>query len=454
MWKKGGKIMKTFNQKQSFLTTGILSFQHVLAMFGATVLVPFITGLNPSIALMGAGVGTLIFHLITGGKVPVFLGSSFAFIAGILAVKESFGLAYATGSFLAVGAVYVLMAIIVYFIGSDFIRKIFPPIVTGPIIIVIGLILAPTAVDMAAGVNSPHISTSTSWTVAVITIMTIALTGIIAKGFFKMIPIIVGISVGYITSMIVGIVDFTSVINAPWIYSFQDFREMMIAPQFSLDAMKIIVPIALVTMIEHIGDITTNGAVVGKDFFKSPGLHRTLMGDGIATAFAGLIGAPANTTYGENTGVLAVTKNYNPTILRWAAVIAICLSLIGKFGALIQTIPEPVMGGVSFVLFGMIASIGVRTLIENKPDLSDLRNSIVVFTILIIGIVSIKESNPAAIQLTGQATLSGLSLAAMVGVTLNGIINIIFPYFMKEKIVAKEQESKTKNMQFAIEKSK
>jgi len=454
VWQKEEEIQ--MEKQHSLLTAGILSFQHVLAMFGATVLVPFITGLNPSIALLGAGVGTLLFHAVTGGKVPVFLGSSFAFIAGILIVKENFGLAYATGSFLVVGALYLLMAAVVYFIGPDKVKKVFPPIVTGPIIIVIGLILAPVAVDMAAAVNVPEIGTRTAWTVAIITILAIAITGIIAKGFFKMIPIIVGISVGYIASIALNIVDFTSVLAAPLFYSPSAFKGMMLFPQFSFDAMKIIVPIALVTMIEHIGDITTNGAVVGKDFFKSPGLHRTLMGDGIATAFAGLIGAPANTTYGENTGVLAVTKNYNPAILRGAAVVAILLSFIGKFGALVQTIPVPVMGGVSFVLFGMIASIGVRTLVDAKPDLADLRNSIVVFTILIIGIVSIKgEANPAIVPLTEHASLSGLSLAAIVGVSLNAVINIILPHFIpngSEKAATKENT--TKSMKIALEKAK
>ncbi|KJS23289.1 MAG: uracil transporter [Clostridiaceae bacterium BRH_c20a] len=433
-------------KQHSFLSAGILSFQHVLAMFGATVLVPFITGLNPSIALLGAGVGTLLFHAITGGKVPVFLGSSFAFIAGILVVKENFGLAYATGSFLVVGALYLLMALVVYLIGPEKVKKIFPSIVTGPIIIVIGLILAPVAVDMA----------SANWTIAIVTIVAIALTGIIAKGFVRMIPIIVGISVGYIASIAMGIVDFSPVVQAPIFYGPSEFKGMMLLPQFSFDAMKIIVPIALVTMIEHIGDITTNGAVVGKDFFKSPGLHRTLMGDGIATAFAGLIGAPANTTYGENTGVLAVTKNYNPAILRGAAIVAILLSFIGKFGALVQTIPVPVMGGVSFVLFGMIASIGVRTLVDAKPDLSDLRNSIVVFTILIIGIVSIKgEANPAIISFAEHASLSGLSLAAIIGVSLNAVINIIIPHFIPgEKEEAAAKENTAKRMKVALEKSK
>lgn len=395
-----------------------LSLQHVLAMFGATVLVPFITGLNPSIALLGAGVGTLIFHLVTGGQVPVFLGSSFAFISGILVVKENFGLEYATGSFIGVGVVYMLLSLLIYFVGVNNVRRLFPAVVTGPIIIVIGLILAPTAVDMA----------SDNWTIAIITIMAIALTGIIARGFLKMTPILFGIIIGYLAAWLMGAVDFTAVAQAD-VFALPPF----IKPAFSADAMKIIVPIALVTMIEHIGDITTNGAVVGKDFFRNPGLHRTVLGDGIATAFAGLIGAPANTTYGENTGVLAITKNYNPAILRGAAVIAIILSFIGKFGALIQSIPASVMGGVSFVLFGMIASIGVRTMVDSKIDLSNLRNSIVVFTILIVGIVSLQgDANKLVVPLTGMASLSGLSLAAIIGVTLNAFLNIIIPVFIKE----------------------
>ncbi len=396
----------------------VLSFQHVLAMFGATVLVPFITGLNPSIALLGAGVGTLLFHLVTGGQVPVFLGSSFAFIPGIMIVKETFGIEYATGSFLAVGAVYFLMSLTVYFVGIDNVRKLFPAVVTGPIIIVIGLILAPVAVDMS----------SANWTVAIITILGVALTGILARGFLRMIPILMGIVIGYIAAAIMGNVDISGMQEAN-IFAMPEFT----APAFSAEAMLIIIPIALVTLIEHIGDITTNGAVVEKDFMKKPGLHRTLLGDGLATAFAGLIGAPANTTYGENTGVLAVTKNYSPMILRGAAVIAILLSFIGKFGALIQSIPMAVMGGVSFVLFGMIASIGIRTMVETRLDLSDLRNSIVVFTVLIVGIAYIQgDANLLVIPLPGPASLSGLSLAAVVGVTLNAVFNILIPYVMKK----------------------
>ncbi|MGF7184121.1 uracil permease [Desulfitispora alkaliphila] len=396
------------------LTTAMpLAFQHVFAMFGATVLVPFITGLNPSVALFTAGLGTLIFHLVTKGQVPVFLGSSFAFIAGILAVKEMFGLPYATGSIIAVGVVYIIMAGIVALVGVNRVKQFFPPIVTGPIIIIIGLILSPVAIDMA----------STHWIVALITMFAVILTGMLAKGFLKLIPLLVGIGVGYLASIYYNLVDFTPIIEAS-LFATPDFM----APKFSADALKIIVPIALVTMIEHIGDITTNGAVVGKDFFRKPGLHRTLLGDGLATIVGGAAGGPANTTYGENTGVLALTKNYSPTIIRIAAVIAICFSFIGKLGAFIMTIPEPVMGGISFILFGMIASVGIKTLVDAAPDLSNLRNSSVVFVILIIGIASLQgEGNIVVVPLTEFATLEGLSLAAITGVLLNAVYEFILP---------------------------
>ncbi len=392
----------------------ILSFQHVLAMFGATVLVPLITGLDPAVALLCAGLGTLSFHLLTKQKVPVYLGSSFAFIPGILVVKELFGLSYATGSMIAVGVVYMLMSLLVFIIGIERVKKAFPPIVTGPIIIVIGLILAPVAVQMA----------SENWGIAIITMLSVAITGIYTRGFMKFLPILVGIIVGYVTAIIFGFVDFTPIKEA----SLVGMPNVMM-PKFSIDAMSIIVPIALVTVIEHIGDIASIGAVVDKNYFKDPGLHRTLLGDGIATALAGVLGGPANTTYGENIGVLAITKNYNPRIIQGAALIAILLSFIGKFGALLSTVPTAVLGGVSFILFGMIASIGINTLISSKPDLTNMRNSIVVFVILIIGIASIagEDNNPAVIHLTEYASLSGLSLAAIAGIIINGALELIKP---------------------------
>ena len=405
----------------------VLALQHVFAMFGATVLVPFLTGLNPSVALFTAGLGTLIFHMITGRKVPVFLGSSFAFISVIIIVRDTFGLEYATGSMVAVGIVYLVMAALVRLVGVDKIRRFFPPIVTGPIIIIIGLILAPVAIDMAAG----------NWPVAIITIAAVILTSLLGKGFMKMIPILVGIGAGYGASLAMGIVSFEA-IQAASVLSLPPFM----APRFSAAAMGIIVPVAVVTIMEHIGDITTNGAVVGKDFFKDPGLHRTLVGDGIATALAGFLGGPANTTYGENTGVLAITKNYNPAIIQGAALIAVALSFFGKLGAFIQTIPTPVMGGISFVLFGMIASIGVKTLMDSQADLSDIRNSSVVFVTLILGIASLKgDENKAIIQLSEYASLSGLSLAAVAGIALNLILEVLSPSKTKaveEKAVTSE----------------
>jgi uracil permease len=401
------------DQSSSPLKNFTLSFQHVFAMFGATVLVPFLTGLNPSVALFTAGIGTLIFHFITGRKVPVFLGSSFAFIPVIQLVAKNYGLPYATGALVAVGGVYVLMAILVMVMGADKLQRFFPPIVTGPIIIVIGLILAPVAIDMA----------SANWTIALVTMAAVVLTSMIGRGFVKMIPILVGIGVGYAMSLAMGAVDFTAMIEAEF-FAIPAF----IRPVFSAQAMMIMAPVAIVTLMEHIGDITTNGAVVGQDFIRDPGLQRTMLGDGIATAVAGLLGGPANTTYGENTGVLAITKNYNPALLRGAAVIAIALSFLGKLGAFIQTIPLAVMGGISFILFGMIASIGVKTLVDSKPDLADIRYSSVVFSILILGIASIKgEGNQAVIRLSEYASLSGLSLAAVVGIALNAVFEFIAP---------------------------
>ncbi|MBZ4687039.1 MAG: uracil permease [Clostridia bacterium] len=399
----------------------VLSFQHVLAMFGATVLVPLITGIDPATALLCAGLGTLAFHLITKQKVPAYLGSSFAFIPGILAVKELFGLPYATGAMIAVGGVYVVMALIVSVIGIDRVKKLFPPIVTGPIIIVIGLILAPVAIQMA----SEH------WTVAIITMLAVAFTGIYARGFLKFLPILFGIIIGYISAVFFGLVDFTPVKEAAWFG-----LPTLMMPQFNFDALSIIVPIALVTMIEHIGDIASLSGVTNKNYFNEPGLNRTLLGDGIATALAGALGGPANTTYGENIGVLAITKNFNPRIIQGAALIAIAMSLIGKFGALLSTIPTAVLGGVSFILFGMIASVGIKTLVDSKPDLTNMRNSVVVFVILIIGIASIagEKNNPAVIQLTEYASLSGLSLAALVGIILNAALEIFQPQWASRAV--------------------
>lgn len=360
--------MNNTTQHNSIGKLIILGFQHVLAMFGATVLVPILTGLPISIALFAAGVGTLAFHFITKRKVPVFLGSSFAFIGGIIAVKELTGdIAYATGGIMAAGAMYLVLALLVYIFGADKIRSFFPPVVTGPIIITIGLGLAPVAVNSINAVAEGG-ALWVNWVIAVSVLATMMITSVFAKGFFKMVPILFGIAVGFIVSLIFNsagypVVDFSTVQKAAW-FALPEF--MM--PKFSWQAIAVIAPIAIVTFVEHIGDITANGAVVGENFFDDPGLHRTLIGDGIATMFAGFIGGPANTTYGENTGVLAATKNYDPRSLRIAACFAILLSFFGKFTGLLSSLPGPVMGGISIILFGMIASVGLRALVEGNVD--------------------------------------------------------------------------------------
>lgn len=401
----------------------ILGIQHVIAMFGATVLVPMLTGLNPAVALFTAGIGTLLFHLVTKGQVPVFLGSSFAFISVIGIVSSTYGdLRYAQGGIVVAGLLYLVLSLLVKLFGVDKIKSFFPPIVTGPMIIVIGLILSPVAIEMA----------SSNWMVAAIVVVTVIITSIFGKGFFKIIPILMGVSIGYIVSLALGIVDLTPVVNASLI-SIPDFT----LPKFNLGAIAIIAPIVLAVFMEHIGDITTNGAVVGKDFIKNPGLHRTLLGDGLATIFAGLLGGPANTTYGENTSVLAVTKVYDPSVLRFAAVIAVGLSFIGKIGAILQTIPVPVMGGVSLILFGMISSVGIRTITNAEVDFSSNRNLIIASLILVAGIgtefIKLKqglftaEGVPAftgtiGIHITDNIQIVGLSLAALIGIIANKII--------------------------------
>ncbi len=379
----------------------VLGLQHVAAMFGATVLVPIQTGLNPSVALLTAGLGTLLFHLVTKGRVPVFLGSSFAFIAAIQLVGQTEGLEYAAGGIVAAGLVYLVLSGLIYLFGVDRIRSFFPPIVAGPMIMVIGLTLAPVAVDMA----------SSHWLVALITLLTVVLVSVYARGFLKLLPIICGLLVGFAASAAFGLVDWAAVAQASWVAV-----PPVTAPKFSLSAILAIAPLALVTMVEHIGDITTNGAVIGKDLIRDPGLHRTLMGDGLATALAGLLGGPANTTYSENTGVLAVTRVYDPGILRIAAVVAIALSFVGKLGALLQAIPTPVMGGISIVLFGMITSIGIRQVVDARVDLTNGRNLVIAAVVLVLGI------GGAALPLPGGLQLSGMALAALAGVVLNKLL--------------------------------
>lgn len=384
----------------------LLALQHLLAMFGATVLVPMLTGLNVSVALVSAGVGTLIFHLCTKKKVPVFLGSSFAFIPVIIAVREAYGdLGYAQGGIIAAGFIYVLVSLIVSKVGVEKIKEFFPPQVIGPMIVVIGANLIPVAFGMA----------KENYLLSVVTLGTALAITLFAKGFFKQMSIITGVFVGYALALYLGAVD-TSIVGSAALLRVPDFT----LPKFSFGAVAVITPVVLAVFMEHIGDVTTNGMVVGKNFLEDPGLHRTLLGDGLATLFAGLIGGPANTTYGENTGVLALTKNYDPAILRITALLAIVLGFIGKVGGFLRTIPTAVMGGISLMLFSMIALIGVKT-IRNAKTRLNVKNLLVIATVLFIGLSGHMKLQ-IGIPITENVSLSGLSLAAIAGVALNQLI--------------------------------
>lgn len=391
----------------------ILALQHLIAMFGATVLVPILTGLDPSMALFSAGCGTLIFHLVTQGKVPAFLGSSFAFIPVILQVKELYNgdLAYAQGGMLIAGLIYVAMSFVVKKIGVEKIQKYLAPQVVGPMIIVIGLNLIPTAIGMA----------SQSFIIAGITLGTALLIKYGTKGFIKQLSILIAVTVGYIAAARAGLVDFDVIRNSE-IIKLPPFR----LPKFDIGAIAIITPVVLAVFMEHLGDVTTNGQVVGKNFVEDPGLHRTLLGDGLATTFASLVGGPANTTYGENTGVLALTQNYDPSLLRLAAVFAIILSFVSKLGTVLTTIPNAVMGGISLMLFSMIAFVGFQTLRDSEIDFN-IKNIAVIATILILGLgsdfIGSKLGITIGIPITETVSISGLSFAALVGIVLNAVLN-------------------------------
>ncbi|WP_455538465.1 uracil-xanthine permease family protein [Terrisporobacter sp.] len=391
----------------------ILSIQHLLAMFGATVLVPLLTGFDPSVAIFCAGVGTLIFHKCTDLKVPVFLGSSFAFISVINQVKDAFNgdLSYAQGGIIVAGLIYVLMSMIVKVVGPEKVKKYFPPQVTGAMIIVIGLNLLPTAVDMAMN----------NVVVAIITLVMAVSMNKFGKGSIRQFSVIIAIFIGIIVSVFVSIADFSEVSKAS-LFAIPKFS----SPKFSIEAVVIIAPVVLAVFMEHVGDITTNGAVVGKNFLEDPGLHKTLLGDGLATLFAGFMGGPANTTYGENTALLAITKNYDPKLLRLTAVFAIVISCVGKFGTFLQSIPTAVMGGISIYLFLMITFIGIKTISDSKCY-KESSNLSVMIIILVIGLTTCYVKHftgmEIGIPIASNAKLTGLSLAALVGIIINRIIN-------------------------------
>lgn len=389
----------------------ILGIQHTFTMFGATILVPIITGLDISVALFMAGVCTLIFHFLTKKEIPVFLGSSFAFIAPIAAVVDivssrggTDGLAYARGGIVVAGLVYVVVAALIYVFGVKKIVEFFPPIVTGPIIMVIGLKLAPTAIDMASG----------NWMLAIVSFLAVVAVAIYAKGFFKVIPVIIGLLVGYIVALLTNNVDFALITSAKWV-GLPPFQ----MAKFDFQTIMVIAPVAVATMVEHIGDVVAIGATVENDFLEEPGLHRTMLGDGLMTALSAMVGGPANTTYSENTGVLALTKVWDPLIMRIAAVFAILLGVVPKLAGIISSIPTAVVGGISIVLFGMIASVGARTLVEERVDFKSSRNLIIGAVIFVLGLGgAVLPINLGFVDFS----IEGMALAAIIGIILNKIL--------------------------------
>ncbi|MFP3089746.1 NCS2 family nucleobase:cation symporter [Treponema sp. TIM-1] len=399
-----------------------LSIQHVFAMFGATILVPLLTGLNPSTALFTAGTGTLIYILVTGARVPAFLGSSFAFIPALIGISAAFGMPYALGGAFVAGIFYCVVGCIIRFAGKGWLDKALPPVVIGSVIVVIGLNLAPTAMTMAMNDGGGNYSL-VMFSIALVTLGITVAANIFLKGFFSTIPILIGLVAGYLFTLIMGmffpayaIIDFQSVRDAPW-FGLPQFG----IPRFNIVAVSTFVIVSLATICEHLGDTLVTSKVVGQDFYKNPGLHRTLAGDGLATTWASLWGGPPNTTYGENIGVMAITRVYSVWVIGGAAVIAVVLSFFQKFGALIRTIPTPVMGGISMLLFGIIASSGLRTIVESGVDYKDKRNLTISSVIFVIGIGGGKLA--FAITEGLQFELAGVALATVVGI----ILNLIFP---------------------------
>ena len=376
--------------------------------FGSTVLVPLLTGLDPAVALLAAGLGTLLFHAVTGGKVPIYLGSSFAFIAPIIKATELFGLGGMFCGLVSVGLVYMLMSLLVKTFGIDLIKKLFPPVVIGPVIILIGLSLAGAGVNMA----------QENWILAIVSLAVAVAASIWGKGMIKLIPVVFGALAGYVVALIFfrDTMDFSVVGNASW-FAFPKLAKM----SFSWQAILFMAPVAIAPIIEHVGDMYAIGSIAGKDFVKDPGLHRTMLGDGLSCVLAAFLGGAPITTYSEVTGAVSLTKVTDPSVLRIAAVSAVVLSVIGKVGAVIQTIPSAVLGGIMLLLFGSIASVGISNMIQAKIDMGSTRNLIIVSLILTIGI-------GGAIISVGSFTLSGIGLASLVGV----ILNLVLPEDKKE----------------------
>ncbi|WP_306606761.1 uracil-xanthine permease family protein [Azonexus sp.] len=389
--------------------TALSGAQILFVAFGATVLVPLLTGLNPSLALLGAGVGTLIFQVCTKRQVPIYLGSSFAFIAPVIYSVQTWGMNATLGALAAASFFYYVAAALVKWRGVGLIHKLLPPVVIGPVVMVIGLGLAQVAVNMATGKagDAQVVPYETAIAIAAISLLATMLTAIRARGLLKLVPILIGVAVGYIVSLFVGIVDFTKVSEAAWI-AMPAFG----TPEFNLAAILFMIPVAIAPIVEHVGGVLAIGSVAGKDYTESPGLHRTLLGDGLAVNVVGLFGGPPVTTYGEVTGAVMLTKNYNPVVMTWAAGFAIVMAFVGKFGALLQTIPMPVMGGIMVLLFGSIAGIGLKTLLDAKVNLTSARNLCIVSVTLVTGIGGLGVN-------IGSFSLQGISLCGVLAVLLN-----------------------------------
>jgi len=388
------------NQQLSTSKTIIVGIQFLFVAFGATVLVPLLVGLDPSTALFTAGIGTLLFHLVTKGKVPIFLGSSFAFIAPIIEATKLYGLSGTLSGMIGVALVYFIMSALVKWQGTKVINKLFPPVVIGPVIILIGLSLATTGVNMA----------KTNWTLALLALISAVLVTMLGKGLLKLIPIFAGIIIGYAAAVFMDLIDFAPIQAAPWL-SMPAFQHI----QISWHAIIYMIPVAIAPVIEHVGDIYVVNTVTGKDFIKDPGLHRTLLGDGLACFAASLLGGPPVTTYSEVTGAMALTKVTSPKVIRVAAITGIVFAMIGKVSAFLKTIPESVLGGIMLLLFGTIACAGIANLVNHKVDLHKTRNTVIAALTLTTGI------GGAAFQWE-QFSLSGIGLAAIVGVVLNLIL--------------------------------
>lgn len=402
------------NNYQFRLSGSLLGAQMLFVAFGALVLVPLLTGLNPNVALFTAGAGTLLFQLITKGRVPIFLASSFAFIAPIIYGVQTWGIPATMSGLMAAGVFYMLLSLLIRWKGSDFLHRLLPPIVTGPVIMVIGLVLAPVAVNMAMGKTGDGSAVifpeSQALIVSMSALTVTVLVMILGKKLLRLIPILCGIFVGYLIAIPFGMIDLGTVGEAAWL-AVPAFS----LPEWNLHAIIFIVPIAIAPAIEHFGDIVAIRSVTGKDYFKDPGVHRTMLGDGVATSFASILGGPPNTTYSEVTGAVAVLKVFNPAVMTWAAIIAIAIAFIGKVGVFLQSIPTPVMGGIMLLLFGAIMVVGLNTLVKAGEDLTNPRRLVIVALILVFGIGGLCFS-------AGEFAIEGIGLAGITGVILNLVL--------------------------------